>query len=261
MLIEENYTILGSDKVLDTGSKKPVLVTSADFESEPYLLTSFALKPVGINLSAEQICAEALSVRVAQAAKLNVPSAIILRLDSDSAQIASRPLRKIDSGFAFGSQFIDDAVMVKDIDDIHPVDALNIYFFDFLTQNRDRLIYNPNLLLARKGIYVIDHEQCFDFAIRGGKPDGPGQLLTSAAMNSHTFARLAAREINKTTDKELKNRLLSLADCLKASLVNDVQHYCSSRIESNFDWNAVVKHGLSIKQNVDTNVKAFRSAF
>jgi len=73
--------------------------------------------------------------------------------------------------------------------------ALGILAFDAFTENADRLVRNPNLLVQGDAIRMIDHELCFRIRmllLPRPHPWQPGNLerLVNSGQDSHVFGPL-----------------------------------------------------------------------
>lgn len=251
MLDRRDWTILHSSSIFDSGTKRPLL-TAMMAESEAGLsISDFVLKPHAPNMIYGQVCAEALCCHLLQLAGLSTPAGLVLNLDEPTAKLVSRATRPVIPGPAFASKFQEDAVLIAEMSTLHPIDALRIFLFDVVVQNRDRLTYNPNVLTTREGLVPIDHEQAFDFCWDGGRPDSIEYLLSSTAIDAHVFKKIAAKEIAGKAGLA-RLHLQRLLDKVTSKEVNYVEEVCKLIDGGSFDWKLASEHIQNIKQNVES---------
>lgn len=255
MLDNRDWVVLDSTKVLAAGSKKPLLSTMMS-STGGEAVAQFAIKPAGESMSAAQVCAEALCSSLAHRMGIPTPLAAVVRLDDPAARQLARPSRPVSPGVAFASQYVDGAAAFKRPPPGYAIEALRIYLFDYLVQNRDRLRYNPNVLYASGNLLVIDHEQCFEFCCRGGEIQRPGQFLTSAAMDAHVFKDVAAAEAATMQAGGLTQIMRTLLTAVNGSVVAEVQQYCTRHCSAPFDWDLARERIRNVKRNVELHAEA-----
>ena len=98
--------------------------------------------------------------------------------------------------------------------------AVNIFAFDALVQNPDRMYRNPNLLANGDNVLIFDHEIAFSFLLDIFPSPTPWLLDRQQHLTNHVFYRqLKTKEIDL---KDFTSCLIALSDAALDQILADV---------------------------------------
>lgn len=180
--------------ILKSGRNSPLVVSCGNDDQE----TQEHIVKFRTNSSNENVCliCELIASLLAKDLELPVPDFSLVKVDKGFANsIPDEDAKKLahqSLGLNFGSTYLGIGSSTWPIDQQIPASmqsiAAEIYAFDILIQNPDRMSNNPNLLRRGNEIFIIDHEVAFNSVMFPiiGEPAFPweGQQLL---MKKHIF--------------------------------------------------------------------------
>lgn len=238
-------------KNLEGGHTKPWLVN---------VITEHGLKPYVVKFFKYQTIEEigAVSKEVfgnilARALDLEVPECALIDFQPDFlASLSTEDRRRVeesDQRLKFGSEYISGAVpMLPKL----PSNILNrnlldrIYAFDYLINNIDRRESKPNILLTKRGYYLIDHEGAFVI-----NEDSIKNYMARAIMyiyNNHLFFRF----LKKSRQKYKKEYFHSFVETLKFASFRELEaanHALESNNQVVKDFDVLLSYLSSVKSS------------
>jgi hypothetical protein len=128
----------------------------------------FVVKFRGAGQGPKALVAETLAAGLALAVGLPVPVPAAIQVDDGFGRAEPdaeiQDLLRASIGNNFGLAYLAGALgFDAAADKVSPDLAAAIVWFDALTTNVDRTIQNPNLLIWKEGLWLIDHGACFYF--------------------------------------------------------------------------------------------------
>lgn len=124
----------------------------------------FVAKFRGAGQGARALVAELIVGRLAKVAGFHVPDLALIHLDAAFGRTESDPeiqdILRESRGLNVGLRYLEgafpyDPVATNDL--VSPEQAADLMWFDAYLTNVDRTPRNPNLLIWRKALYLIDH--------------------------------------------------------------------------------------------------------
>ncbi len=231
-------TAVRFDKVMGSGRTKPCLLTAAYPDGdEVEVVTKFA---AGCDTGLRALMTEALTALLAIDLGLLVPEPFLVRVEADFA--ASIPDLEVQSrarasvGWNYGSKKLPPGFSTypagKPLPHTLIATAAEVLAFDVFTENPDRTVRNPNLLLRGEEIAIYDHELAFFMeGIIGWKPPwSPGAVRfprDESVEHRHVFAeQLRGRDFDLDRlvgafDAISDDRLTEYGDALPEEWVGD----------------------------------------
>ncbi len=237
-------------KILESGRTSPLLLECEAVDDTGTLCT-FVVKARGLpEVGDYELFVETLGYLLAHEFGVETPRPAIVALDSDFISVLNPVLsshglsvRECDG---FGSEVIAGGVPVTGYEHQNPEQAArarDIFCYDLIVQNPDRLQTNPNCLLKAGRFVAFDFNMAFSFLMLIGNANEPWEFLKHQISEKHVFRpslRGKAVDFKPFIDKV---RLLSAArldEILDAIPFGDGQ------------WNAKVReHLMSIVANAD----------
>ncbi len=187
------------------GSSRPVVI-----ETEAGL---FLTKLRGAAQGTGALVAELIVAKLAEALGLLVPARSLVWVDDTlacedrDAELAD--LLRASRGLNLGFRVIQGTIELRaeHLDRINPETASKIVWLDGLVMNPDRTRRNPNILIARDELWLIDHGAALGFQHnwrsvtessprRGSGPD-TGHVLFSRATELATWDEALAARLNR----------------------------------------------------------------
>jgi hypothetical protein len=140
---------------LREGGSLPGLVEADD-------LALYVMKFSGAAQGRKTLVAEVICARLARRLGLRVPEVAAVRLDPvlglGEPDPAVQDLLKASGGLNLGMDFLSGALGFDPLAyAVDPVEAGRVVWFDALVGNVDRSWRNPNMLVWRGGLWLIDH--------------------------------------------------------------------------------------------------------
>lgn len=190
----ESVMAVRFDRRMSKGRTRPCLISCE--RSDGNEVEAICKFPANGQTRSTGLVSEAVAAMLAADLGLPVPEPLIVYFDSGFADVVAQRDTEIASIMrqgartAFGSSklppgysIIPPGLNLGENLDI----AADIFAFDALTQNPDRMIANPNCLFDGKSLAIIDHELCFEIdGIIGWKPPWESGSL-GFMRNKHAF--------------------------------------------------------------------------
>lgn len=146
---------------LREGGSMPAIVDADD--GFPYVL-----KFRGAGQGKKALVAELIGGEMARRLGLNMPEQVFLHLDASFSKTEPdeeiQDLLKFSVGLNLGLHFLSGALTYDpQITEVDPLMASKVVLLDSLITNIDRTPRNPNLLLWKRELWLIDHGACLYF--------------------------------------------------------------------------------------------------
>ena len=170
---------------------------------------TYVLKFRGAGHGDKALIAELLAGEMARALGLPTPELVLITLDAGLGRAERDPeirsLIHASDGLNLGVDYLPGAIgfEVFDRDQLDPLLASAVVWFDAFISNVDRTARNPNLLFWKKQLWLIDHGAAFyfhytwrDADAQSNSPFAPIKdhvLLPAATLLSEADSQLRAR--------------------------------------------------------------------
>lgn len=247
----EKYRAVRFIKILESGRTRPVLLEceAADEVGAPFGF--FVVKAPGLpEVGAYGLFVETLGYLLAGEFGVETPRPALIELAPEFVDTVNPVLSEaglsIEPGIAFGSELIPGAVMVTGDEYQNPeqiTQALNIFCYDLIVQNPDRLQKNPNCLIKNGRFIAFDFNMAFSFLTLIGKANEPWELSKHQYSGTHVFSRaLHGKEVDF---KPFINKVMMLS-AKRLEEILEVIPFGDGR------WNSKVReHVESVIENAD----------
>jgi hypothetical protein len=172
------------------------------------------------------LCNELIGAMLAQHFQIPVPDPAVVVVEPEfAASVTPSGVRDrliVSPGSNFGSRHIIASAVPGLIRERNQVLATNIFAFDMLLHHADRRIDNSNMLENETGIYVIDHELAFPYAIPRSYLgyDGNPLNISQVPPRTHIFQRQLRR--TPVNFDAFEARLVALTDGVLAAMTEEV---------------------------------------
>lgn len=194
----ETYEATRFVKVLESGRTRPVLLECELADDNGVSVRSFVVKAVGLpEVEDYGLFAETLGYLLAAELDIETPRPSLVRLSNEFVAAVNPVLRSqglsLQPGIGFGSEHLGSGLIGasadKYLDDEQTIAALNIFCYDLMIQNFDRLERNPNCLIKNGRIIAFDFNVAFSFLLLIGDAYEPWEVSKHQSENRHLFHR------------------------------------------------------------------------
>jgi hypothetical protein len=237
--------------VLESGRTKPLLLECEVADNADDELGTFVVKAPGLKeVSDYELFVETLGYLLANELGVETPQPAVVTLDVDFVGVLNPILKSfglsVHEGDGFGSELITGGVMVTGHEHQNPEQAArarDIFCYDLIVQNPDRLQRNPNCLLKAGRFVAFDFNMAFTFLTHMGESYEPWQFSKHQISDKHLFLpSLRGKEI---AFKPFIDRVKALAETRLIEILDTVPF-------SDGRWNEKVRdHVMSIVKNAD----------
>ena len=193
-----NYDAIRFVDVLPSGRTRPILLECEVADDRGISLGSFVVKAPGLpEVDDYGLFVETLGYLLAQELGLETPKPGLVRLSSEFVAAVNPVLDRFDlsvqSGVGFGSEHLGSGLVAasgyEHLDAEQLERAVNIFCYDLLTQNPDRLATNPNCLIKNGKFIAFDFNVAFSFLLLIGKVNEPWEFSKHQIAENHVFYR------------------------------------------------------------------------
>lgn len=191
-------------RVLGTGRTKPCIFFCE--HNSPEVAGEYVVKlKAGIDSKENGLAAELIGSQLANYFDLPTPAPALIDTDPMLAEGIPDPILakriKDSAGLNFGSKIVTGGFQTWPVDESIPASlkplAAEIFAFDALIQNPDRLVKRPNVLWKGDDLYIIDHEMAFSFIYDILTQAEPWKITTLKFLEDHLFyRRLKGQNVN-----------------------------------------------------------------
>lgn len=194
----ETYEATRFIKVLESGRTRPILLECELADENGISVGDFVVKAIGLPEVEEYgLFAETLGYLVAAELDIETPKPAIVRLSNEFVAAVNPVVRSknmsLRAGVGFGSEHLGSGLVSASADQSfvaeQTVAALNIFCYDLLIQNFDRLERNPNCLIKNGRIIAFDFNVAFSFLLLIGNVDEPWEVSKHRSESQHLFHR------------------------------------------------------------------------
>jgi hypothetical protein len=199
--LPETWEAIRLDHILKSGRTHPVVLDCIHPDkNEQRLMVVKALGPKEITETG-LIC-EMFGNLVARELGVVTPEPALVNISTQMADALRPRLREpFQPGIAVGSEFIRAGMTsVLPYSNLTPEEmkqAADLYAFDLLTQNPDRMSSNPNCAFIGKDIFAYDFESCFSFIYAILTAEQPWEVSKHGWARKHIFySSLHKKEVN-----------------------------------------------------------------
>lgn len=172
------------------------------------------------------MCNELMGAMLAQHFLIQVPDPAVVVVEPEFAHaVAPTKVRERLSaslGPNFGSRYIVASGVPGSIRERNQAVVGDIFAFDMLLHHADRRVENSNLLESESGIFVIDHELAFPYAIPSGYLgyDGNPLNISQVPPRTHIFHRQLRR--TPVNFDAFEARLVALGDGMLTAMAEQI---------------------------------------
>ncbi len=189
MKLPEYKAVAISQKNIVGGSSRPCILEVENEKGESqgfYVVKIFKNESENNNSTLN----EALTWALCKEFELKTPKAALVYVDD----LFLQQLGKVDNeaGCYFGTQLLAETIEIN-LNKLEIYELENIFAFDLFVHNTDRRNNNPNLLLIKDEVYLIDHEKAFANTETNDEKSHQEccQHITQNSSNSHIcYAKL-----------------------------------------------------------------------
>lgn len=117
---------------------------------------------------------------LANAFDLKTPTSALIHLKQETiGELRKKPVYanfNLSQGYYYGCRYVEGVVSYQSGYQLEPWEMANVFAFDALIQNIDRQMPNPNVIIKKRDLFVIDHERALNITkncvsyLKAGKP-------------------------------------------------------------------------------------------
>lgn len=240
-------------KVLESGRTRPVIIECECIgEDDALSRKTFVVKAFNLpEVDNFGLYCELLGTLFAIELGIETPQPALIELSKEFVSIVNPVLNSsklsLRPGIGFGSEYISGGftspVAGSYLNTEEIAQAVNIFSFDLMVQNPDRLTTNPNCAYKNGKFVAFDFNLAFSFLVLIGKQNEPWQLSSHHIAQNHLFHRaLSGKDVNWKPIIENVRKLTK----------ERIEEICSLVPFEAEKWNEKVsQHLYSIVENAD----------
>lgn len=214
---------------LSGGRTRPCVLSCQD--GEGHAAGEYVVKlSCNLELGGDGQLAELVASKLASHMQLPVAAPAIVYIDPAMARAvpdleAADWLRR-SAGPNFGSEYMSGGFTAWPIGSEIPTkllkNALDVFVFDLLIENPDRIVTHnkPNLLVRGEQVLLIDHELAFSFLYSIGVDPEPWLMKNVAFAREHIFYQSLSKLIFNY--ENIQNRILTISEDLWSKIETDI---------------------------------------
>jgi hypothetical protein len=195
-ILLQRYDAVRFIKVLESGRTQPLLLECECISADDHAPRTFVVKTLGLPEVEELgLFSEMFSCLLAEELEIGTPQVAVINLSEEFVELVNPILRKwnlaVASGVGFGSEYIGAGFVAASGNEfLNPeklASALQLFSFDLLIQNPDRIPNNPNCAYKDGNYIAFDFNLAFSFVLLIGNENEPWDSL-SIKLLTDTFS-------------------------------------------------------------------------
>lgn len=220
-----------------------MLLECEPLDESDAVVRKFVVKARGLpEVSDYELYVESVAYLIAAHLGVPTPRPAVIRIDPEFVDLVNPIIGvrglMIERGEGFGSELVTAAIPVTGREALDPEQieqARDIFCYDRIVQNPDRLIWNPNCLMTHGRLVAFDFNSAFSFLLSIGKTDEPWQFALHPNSGEHLFVSVLRR--NPPDFRPFVDRLSSLSESNISDILDAVPYGDGS-------WNDRVREHL-----------------
>ena len=213
------------ERIISSGRTRPLVIecsrSSDEIEDRADEIDESSLKVVKAfdlpEISAFGLFSELFGNSLARVLGLETPEPCLVHISTPFATAANLVLRRegleLKAGLASGCQHFSGGyrnVIPETLSSDELQEAAQIYAFDLLVQNPDRIRQRPNCAIFSGNIISYDFETAFSFVLLIGKQPSPWEVSKHGLAKNHLFYSVLRAKKKEVNWKPLVSRLRKL---------------------------------------------------
>ena len=200
----QRYDAVRFIKVLESGRTQPLLLECECVSEDDHSRKTFVVKAPGLpEVEDFGLFSELFSYLLAEELEIETPHAALIDLSEEFVEIVNPILRKwnlaVESGVGFGSEYMGPGfVAASGTEFLNPEElagALQLFSFDLLIQNPDRIPNNPNCAYKDGNYIAFDFNLAFSFLLLIGNANEPWEFSKHQIAEEHLFYSSLRRKV------------------------------------------------------------------